>query len=117
MRLGVSAVSAAVLAFLTGPAGAQSNGVPAEFPPADYTANQYIDSEGCAFIRAGIGGAVNWVPRVDRQRIDQGHVKAGARCGEGKGRAVEATADDQDIGCHRRQYGGRRGIVHAAGHR
>ncbi|MBL4811195.1 MAG: hypothetical protein JKX69_02280 [Rhodobacteraceae bacterium] len=42
--------------------------LPAEFPPSDYSSNQYIDSQGCAFIRAGLSGAVHWVPRLSRTR-------------------------------------------------
>lgn len=64
MRLAWHAGWIAVL--MAGPALSERAG-PAELPAADYAGQQYVDSKGCMFVRAGFDGATVWVPRVSRE--------------------------------------------------
>jgi hypothetical protein len=53
---------------LAGPAVAEMSG-PAELPPKDYAGQQYVDSKGCLFMRAGPKGDESWIPRVTRKGV------------------------------------------------
>jgi hypothetical protein len=56
------------LVVLAGPAAAELT-VPAEVPPATYAGQQYVDSKGCLFLRAGPKGNETWTPRVTRDGV------------------------------------------------
>lgn len=71
-----------LLALLAGPGLARDLITPAELPPPDFRGQQYQDSRGCLFVRAGEGSQTVWIPRVSRQ--------GAAICGE---RAKRPTAD------------------------
>jgi cell division septation protein DedD len=68
-----SGVLSAGLALMLGAMQMQAQtvaqvGSPAELPPQGFTGQQYVDSRGCVFMRAGFSGRTVWVPRIGRDR-------------------------------------------------
>ncbi|MEO0485730.1 MAG: SPOR domain-containing protein [Pseudomonadota bacterium] len=41
---------------------------PANFPPEGFAGRSFVDNDGCIYIRAGVDGNTQWVPRVTRNR-------------------------------------------------
>lgn len=67
----LSCIAALILSFNVETSSAQSlkrSSGPSELPPRSFQGKQFVDSNGCAFIRAGYSGRVSWIPRVSRSR-------------------------------------------------
>ena len=61
---GIGKVGLALTAGLLMTVAARAEVLPAELPPPGYAGLQYVDSRGCAFIRAGTAAETIWVIRV-----------------------------------------------------
>lgn len=68
MLLKCIAVAGWATAAVVSGAHAQSLKGPKETPPSSFEGVQYVDSLGCVYLRAGIGGRVSWVARIRSDR-------------------------------------------------
>ena len=60
---------ALVLIVAAVPAAARGPLKPAELPPPQYRGQQYVDSRGCLFLRAGTAKVTEWIPRVTQEGV------------------------------------------------
>lgn len=95
MRAFSGLAALAVVAGLAGGSALAADGTaPAELPPQGYTGNQYIDSKGCVFLRAGLGDTTTWVARLGRDRKPVcGYAPTAAAAGEPVAPAAAAVAE------------------------
>jgi len=56
-----------IVVALASAAQAENRPSPAEPPPASFAGQQYVDSNGCAFLRAGTTAQTLWIPRINRE--------------------------------------------------
>lgn len=90
--LSIPVILTAGFALVSGMAAAQES--PANQPPASFDGREFVDNNGCIFVRAGINGSTTWVPRVTRDReplCDQTPTFGG-----GAGGAIAAAAPNAE---------------------
>jgi hypothetical protein len=66
--LSALAIAATMTTTTAGAVTLEQGAKPRETPPAGYSGDVYVDSRGCAYARANVGSATNWVPRLSPNR-------------------------------------------------